>query len=69
MIVYWSVAGTVSVWLRVPEDALTVRVNWPVTAWFNTSLLWLARLLPSPEYFAVMAWVPTANELMLRVAL
>ena len=34
----------------------------------RVSVLSLAWLLSSPEYFAVMAWVPTVNDVVLSVA-
>jgi hypothetical protein len=65
---YWSVIGTFTVWLNVPEVALTTSVKVPVTVCSRTSELALAEVAPSPEYFAVIAWVPTLSDETCRVA-
>jgi hypothetical protein len=65
---YCNVAGMLSDWFSVPETAFTVTVKLPVMVWSTVSELVLAEFWLSPEYLAVMPWVPTANEETLSVA-
>ena len=55
-------------WFSVPETALTVTVKLPVMVWSIMSALVLGEFSLSPEYFAVMLWVPTASEEVVSVA-
>lgn len=65
---YCKVAGIVMDWFSAPDTALTVTVKLPVMACSSTSEVTLDEFSLSPEYEAVMAWVPTVSEEVVRVA-